>query len=65
MLQESVEPFWGLPFPWLGLALVAVSIALLAARALFSGARKNKTPRPGFTCPCWTPPWPPSDKEGD
>jgi hypothetical protein len=54
-------------FAWLGLALLAVLVAALAGLYLhFWRSSKNSAktkPSPGFTCPCYTPPWSPSEEK--
>jgi hypothetical protein len=66
MCLEMVNAFIGLPFAWLGLALIALLVAALAAYYLMLRSRRKTTktkPNPGFTCPCYAPPWSPSEKE--
>ena len=43
MCLELFNPFLGLPLAWLGQALFAVVIALLAARSLFASPPKDAT----------------------
>ena len=58
MCLEWLNPLLGLPFAWLGLALFAVIIALLAARSLFASPPRDASHQQssGFTCPCYAPP---------
>ena len=67
MCLELFNPLLGLPFAWLGLALFAVIIALLAARSLLASPPKDasQTKSPGFTCPCYAPPVAPTEKEAE
>jgi hypothetical protein len=48
-----------LPFAWLGLALLGALVAALAALYFWKSRKKiSKTkPSPGFTCPCYAPPY--------
>ena len=65
MCLELFNPFLGLPLAWLGLALFAVIVALLAARSLLASPPKDATNQQssGFTCPCYAPPAAPPEKE--
>ena len=67
MCLELFNPFLGLPLAWMGLALFAVIITLLAARSLFASPKKDATrpQSPGFTCPCYAPPASPPEKEAE
>jgi hypothetical protein len=67
MCLELFNPLLGLPLAWLGLALFAVVIAILAARSLFASPPKAATHHqsPGFTCPCYAPPASPPEKEAE
>jgi hypothetical protein len=69
MCLEMVNSFISLPFAWLGLALLAGLVAALAGLYLYFWRSQNKTaktkPTPSFTCPCYAPPWRPSEKEGE
>jgi hypothetical protein len=65
MCLELFNPFLGLPLAWLGLALFAVIVALLAARSLLASSKKGaaQDQNSGFTCPCYAPPVAPPKKE--
>ena len=67
MCLELFNPLLGLPLAWLGLALFAVIITLLAVRFLFASPPKDATHHqsPGFTCPCYAPPLAPPKKEAE
>ena len=67
MCLELFNPLLGLPLAWLGLALFAVIVALLAARSLLASPKKDATHHqsPGFTCPCYAPPASPPEKEAE
>jgi hypothetical protein len=67
MCLEMVNFFIDIPFAWLSLALIAVLVTALAGLYLYFWRSRKKTakskPSPGFTCPCYAPPWSPSEKE--
>jgi hypothetical protein len=65
MCLELLNSLIGLPFAWLGLALMAAVVAALAALYLLHSRKKSakNKPSPGFTCPCYAPPWSPPEKE--
>jgi hypothetical protein len=69
MCLEMVNSLIDLSFAWLGLALIGVLIAAPASLYLYflhSSKKNAKTkPTPGFTCPCYVPPWSPSEKENE
>jgi len=58
MCLELFNPLLGLPLAWLGLALFAVVISLLAVRSLLSASKKGPAQgqSSGFTCPCYVSP---------
>jgi hypothetical protein len=55
------------PFAWLGLALIAALVTALAGIYLYFWRSRKKNaktkPSPGFTCPCFAPPWHPSEEK--
>jgi hypothetical protein len=65
MCLELFNPSLGLPFAWLGLALFAVLVAALAALFLLNFVKNNakNRPSPGFTCPCYAPPYIPTENK--
>ena len=67
MCLELFNPFLGLPLAWLGLALFAVIVAVLAVRYLFASSKKEAAQgqSSGFTCPCYAPPVAPPKKEAE
>jgi hypothetical protein len=69
MSLKLVNSFIGLPFAWLCLAFIAVPVAPLAGLYLYFWRSRNKTaktkPTSSFTCPCYAPPWSPSEKENE
>jgi hypothetical protein len=69
MCLELFNSLIDLPFAWLGLALMALLVTALAGLNLYFWRSRKKIaktkPSPGFTCPCYAPPWPPSEKESE
>ena len=65
MCLELFNPLLGLPLAWLGLALFAVVIVILAVRSLLTSSKKGAAQGQSscFTCPCYAPPAAPPKKE--
>jgi hypothetical protein len=65
MCLEMFNSLIGVPFACLGLALTALLVACLAALYLMRPRKKtaNNQPSPGFTCPCYAPPYIHSENE--
>ena len=58
MCLEFLNSLFSSYFAWVGLALLAVMNAALAALYLFTPTKTDDPDKPslGFTCPCYAPP---------
>jgi hypothetical protein len=69
MCLEMINSFIDFPFAWLSLAILVALVAALAGLYLYFWRSRNKIakskPSPSFTCPCYAPPWSPSEKDSE